>query len=141
MAKTCKPPRRRRKGRKFLFTGFTHKCPSLLTLRERLDEAKSMLDQLQNRKKRSAVQIKEYEDRRDRAENPTERKQLDDLISNLKSEMQVLAPGEQEAQAKEMELAEQLRIEQGELELLENELDRLDRSIMSAALPLVTRNR
>ncbi len=100
---------------------------------QRFDEAKSELDQFQARKKWETLRIKEYEDRKDRAENPAERKQLDDIISNLKSQMEEWAPMEQEAQTKEMELAEQLRIEQAKLGQLQNELDQLDKAVMSAA--------
>lgn len=100
---------------------------------QRVDEAKSMLDQFQNHKKWNALQIKDYEDSRDRAENATERKQFDDLISHLKSEMEGLATLEQEAQTKEMELAEQLRIEQAKLDQLQADLDQVDRAVMSAA--------
>ncbi|HEY6944716.1 MAG TPA: hypothetical protein VI431_06220 [Candidatus Acidoferrum sp.] len=100
---------------------------------QRVDEAKSVLDELENRKKWSALRIKEYEDTRDRAENATQRKQFDDLISRFKSEMEDLVPVEQEAQTKEMELAEQLRVEQVKLDQLQAELDQLDRVVMSAA--------
>lgn len=100
---------------------------------QRLDEAKSMLDQFQNHKKWNVLQIKDYEDSRDSAENAMERKRLDDLISHLKSEMEGLATLEQEAQTKEMELAEQLRIEQAKLDRLQAELDQLDRAVMTAA--------
>lgn len=100
---------------------------------QRFDEAKSVADQFQVRKKWETLRLKEYEDRKDRAENPAERKQLDDVISNLKSEMEEWAPMEQEAQTKEMELAEQLRIEQAKLGQLHDELDRLDRTVISAA--------
>jgi hypothetical protein len=101
---------------------------------QRLDDAKSALDQFQARTKWQALQIKEYEDRRDRAENAREQKQLDDAISNLKSQMETGAPEEQEAHAKEIELEEQLRIEQTKLDQLQNELDRMDRAVMSATL-------
>ena len=99
----------------------------------RLDDARSILDQFQDRKKWQALQIKEYEENKDRAENPAERQHLDDTISNLKSQMEAWAPMEQEAQTKEMELAEQLRIEQAKLDQLQNELDQLDRAVMTAA--------
>lgn len=100
---------------------------------QRHDEAKSMLDQLQSQKKWSALQIREYEDARDSAENATERKRLDDLISHFRSEMEAMAPVEQEAQTKEMELAEQSRTEEAKLDQLHDELDRLDRAVTSAA--------
>lgn len=100
---------------------------------QRFDEAKSELDEFQARKKWQALQIKEYEERRDRAENPAQRKQLDDVIANLKSQMEAWAPEEQEAQAKKMELGEQLRIEQAKLDQLQNQLEQLDRTVMTAA--------
>lgn len=100
---------------------------------QRFDEAKSALDQFQSQKKWQALQIKEYEDQRDRAENPTQRKQWDDLISNLKSQTEAVAPMEQEAQTKEIELEQQFRIERAKLDQLQNELDQLDRAVMSAA--------
>lgn len=100
---------------------------------QRFDEAKSALDQFQSQKKWQALQIKDYEDRRDGAENPTERKRWDDAVSNLKSQMEVVAPTEQEAQAKEIDLEQHLRIEQAKLDQLQNELDQLDRAVISAA--------
>ena len=100
---------------------------------QRFDQAKWMLDQFQDRKKWQVLQIREYEENRDRAANPAERKQLDDTISNLKSQMEEWALLEQEAQAKEIELEQQLRIEQAKLDQLQNELDQLDRAVTSAA--------
>lgn len=66
---------------------------------------------------------------------------MDDTISNLKSQMEEWAPLEQEAQAKEIELEQQLRIEQAKLDQLQNELDQLDRAVTSAAFhPSSARN-
>ena len=100
-----------------------------------LDEAKSELAQFEARKKWETIQIKNYEDRRDRAQNSAERKQFDDAISSLKSQMETRATEEQEAQAKQAELEGQLRIEQAKLDQLQDELDRLDKSVMSAGTP------
>lgn len=100
---------------------------------QRFDEAKSALDQFQSQEKWQTLQIKEYEERRDRAENPAQRKQWDDAISNLKSQMDAWAAQEQEAQAKEIELEQQLRSEQAKLDQLQAELDQLDRAVMSVA--------
>lgn len=88
---------------------------------ERFDQAKSAVDQFEARKKWETLQLKEYEEGRDGS--PAERKQLDDAISNLKSQMEASTAEEQEAQAKKMEAAEQLRIEQAKLHQLQNELD------------------
>ena len=100
---------------------------------QRFDEAKSAVDQCQAQRKWQALQIKQYEDRRDHAEEATERKQLEDAISSLKSQMETWSPEEQEAQSKEIELAQQLRTEQAKLDQLQDELDQLDRAVMNAA--------
>ena len=99
----------------------------------RFDEAKSAVDQFQAQRKGQALQIKQYEDRKDRAEDATERKQLEDAISSLKSQMETWSPEEQEAQSNEIELAQQLRTEQAKLDQLQDELDQLDRAVMNAA--------
>lgn len=100
---------------------------------QRFDEAKSALDQFQAQRKWQGLQIKDYEDRRDRVENPAQQKQLDDAISSLKSQMETWSPEEQEAQAKAMELQELLRSEQAKLDQLQDELDKLDRAVTNAA--------
>ena len=101
---------------------------------QRLDEAESALDQLQARRNWEALQIKKYEDKKDHAENAAQRQQLEGLIASLKAQLEEWSPEEQEAQSKHVELAERLRIEQAKLEQLENELDRMDRAMMSAVL-------
>lgn len=98
---------------------------------QRLDEAKAALDQLQARKKYQAAQVKMYEDLRDRSGDAAQRKQFDDYISNLKTQMESWLPEEQDAQAKETELEELWRIEQAKLDQLQAELDQLDRTVMS----------
>jgi chromosome segregation ATPase len=100
---------------------------------QRLDEAKVELGQLQARKRYTAVEIKNYEERRDGVENAVERKRLEDAINNLQSQMEALAPEEQEAQTKKTEREEQSRIEQAKLDQLQAELDQIDRTLMTAA--------
>ncbi len=101
---------------------------------QRLDEAKSALDQWQARRKYETAQIKSYEDMRDRAVNAGERKQFDDAISALKLQMEAWATEEQEVRAKGIELEQQFRIEQAKMDQLQDQLDRLDRAVMNAAL-------
>jgi hypothetical protein len=101
---------------------------------QRLDEAKSGLDQLQAQKKYQAAQIKSYEDMKDNAEDANQRKRLDDSISYLRTQIEELVPIEQETQTKKIHLEEQWRIEQAKLEQLQDELDRLDKSVMNAAI-------
>jgi chromosome segregation ATPase len=100
---------------------------------ERFDQAESAVDQFEARKKWETLQLKEYEEGKDSAQSPAERRQLEDAISNLKSQIAAWTAHEQEAQAKKMEVAEQLRIEQAKLDQLQNELDQIDQSLRNAS--------
>jgi chromosome segregation ATPase len=91
---------------------------------ERFDQAKSAVDQFEARKKWETLELKEYEEGRDR---------LDDAISNLKSQIEAWTAEEQEAQAKKTEVAERLRIEEAKLDQLQNELDQIDQSVRNAS--------
>ena len=102
---------------------------------QRLDEAKAALDQWQARKKYLAAQVKKYEDQRDRSGDAAQRKQFDDYISNMKTQMESWLPEEQDAQARETELEELGRIEQAKLDQLQADLDQMDRTVMRAAGP------
>jgi chromosome segregation ATPase len=105
---------------------------------QRLDVAKSSIEQLRARRKYQESQIKQYEDMRERAESNTQRRQLDDAITGLKSQLEALVPEEQEAQMKATEVEQQSRIEQAKLGQLQDELDRLDQAVMNAALHMVS---
>jgi chromosome segregation ATPase len=101
---------------------------------QRLDEAKSSIEQLRARRKYQEIQIKRYEDMKDQPENAAQRKQFEDEITELKAQMEASVPEEQEAQVRETELEQQSRIEQAKLGQLQDELDRLDQAVMNAAL-------
>ena len=101
---------------------------------QRLDEAKSSIEQLRARRKYYEIQIKQDEGMRDHAENATQRKQFEDAITGLKAQMEEWVPEEQEMQIRETELEQQSRIEQAKLGQLQDELDRLDQAVMNAAL-------
>jgi len=101
---------------------------------QRLDEAKSSIDQLRARKKYQELQIKQFENMRERAENAVQRQQFEDAITQLKAHMEAWVPEEQEAQTREMEFEQQSRIQEAKLDQLQDELDRLDQAVMNAAL-------
>jgi chromosome segregation ATPase len=101
---------------------------------QRLDEAKSSIEQFRGRRKYQELEIKRCEDMRDRTENAAQRQQLVDAITELKAQMEAFAPEEQEVQMRETELEQQSRIEQAKLGQLEDELDRLDQAVMNTAL-------
>jgi chromosome segregation ATPase len=101
---------------------------------QRLEEAKSSIEQLRNSRKYQEFQIKQYESMKDRSENDAQRKQFEDGIAQLKAQMEAFVSEEQEAQMKEMDLEQQSRAEQAKLGQLQDELDRLDQAVMNAAL-------
>ena len=105
---------------------------------QRLDEAKSSIEQLRARRKYQEIQIKQYENMKDRAENAAQRKQFEDAITEIKAQTEALVPEEQEAQMRETEFEQQSRIEQAKLDQLQNELDRLDQAVMNAALHMAS---
>lgn len=105
---------------------------------QRLDEARSSIEQLRARRKYQEIQIKQYENMKDRAENAAQRHQFEDAITELKAQMEALVPEEQEAQMRETEFEQQSRIEQAKLDQLQNELDRLDQAVMNAALHMAS---
>jgi hypothetical protein len=100
---------------------------------QRLDEAKSSIEQLRASRKYQEIQFKRYQDMKDRAENAFQRQQFEDAIAELKAQMEASVSEEQEAQIREMELERQSRIEQAKLDQLQEELDRLDQAVMNAA--------
>lgn len=101
---------------------------------ERLDAAKASVEGLRNQRRYQEFQLKQTEDRRDQAQNDAQRKQFEDWIVNLKTQVEEFGPAEQEAQTAQLEIEQQARIEQGKLDRLENELDELDRAVMTATL-------
>jgi chromosome segregation ATPase len=101
---------------------------------QRLDEAKSSIEQLRTNRKYQESRIKQFEDMKDRPENAAQRKEFEDAISELKAQREASVTEEQEAQMKETELEQQSRIEQAKLDRLQDELDRLDQAVMNAAL-------
>ena len=101
---------------------------------QRLEEAKSSIEQLRARRKYQEFQIKQYESMKDRSENDAQRKQFEDAITQLKAQMEAFVAEDQEAQMKEMDLEQQSRTEQAKLGQLQDELDRLDQAVMNAAL-------
>ena len=101
---------------------------------QRLDQARLGVEQWRAQKNYRAVQIKRYEEMKDRTEDAAQRAQFDQAIADLKTQAEAWIPEEQELQATELELEQQLRIEQAKLDQLEGELDRLDQAVMNAAL-------
>jgi chromosome segregation ATPase len=100
---------------------------------QRLDDAKLTLERMEAQRGYAAAQIKSYEEMRDSADNALRRKQLDDAIFQLKSGLEASMAEQQELQAKEIGLEDELRTERAKLERLQDELDRLDKTLEASS--------
>jgi chromosome segregation ATPase len=101
---------------------------------KRLDDARGTLAQLQTDHKHVAADIKRFEEFVSNTENsPTERKQTEDILPQLKTRLESLENQEQLEQTKEAEAQEQQRLEQAKLESLQEELERLEKTMKSFA--------
>ncbi len=95
----------------------------------RVDEARSTLSQTQLEMKMTAYTIKEIEDKVSNAQNSVERKRQEDLLAKFKAELESQQNSEQQSQARESEAEQDLKTEQAKLNALQDQLDRLDKSL------------
>lgn len=97
---------------------------------QRLDETRSKLAQTQSERKKLTADIKHSEDFVGNEQNPpADRKQIEDLLPQLKAKLESLATEEQQRQSDEIEAQEQLRAERTKLSELEEQLDRLQKAL------------
>jgi hypothetical protein len=101
---------------------------------ENLNNAKTALDAMRTNRGFQTEQIKQYEEARDGSEDPTHRKQMDDMIAQWKSRLEAENSTEQELQAKETELEEELRTERAKFEQEQAKLAELDNALENSVL-------
>jgi chromosome segregation ATPase len=99
----------------------------------RVDEARSALSQTQAEVKMMATEIKQTEDKISNAQNPVERKRQEDLLARFKAGLESQENSAQQLQAKESEAEQELRAEQSKLNVLQDQLDRLDKSLETSS--------
>ncbi len=105
-------------------------------MQERVDDNRSKLGQIQSEQRNRAASIKQIEEKKSRSDTPEiEQKQLEDLLSQIKSRFDSDANKEQETQAKLVEAEEQLRLEQAKLNGLQDQLDRLEKVLENSSGP------
>lgn len=103
-------------------------------MQERADEAKSKLAQIRSEQKSRAASVKQIEEKRSRTETPaSEQKDLEDTLAQIKARFDADANTEQETQATLIDAEQQLRMEQAKLAGLQDQLDRLEKSLESVA--------
>jgi len=104
-------------------------------MQERVDDTRSKLAQIHAEQKRLTTALKQYEDSVSHSENPAQEKEVAEVMASLKAGLETQTSNEQEAQAKQMEGEEQLRIEQAKLGELEAHLDLLEKTMEGASQP------
>ena len=102
--------------------------------RERLENAKGALAQLEIQRKELNEQIQQFEETRDHAETERQRRQCEDFITRFKASLEALVPEEQELRAKQIESEADLHTEQSKWDRLQEDLDRLENSLENSAL-------
>jgi chromosome segregation ATPase len=98
-------------------------------LQERVDDTRSKLAQIQSEQKMRTVTIKQFEDRRNSDTPSNEQKDLEVTLANIKARFEAVTNNEQEFQAQLIDAESQLRVEQAKLGGLEDNLDRLEKTL------------
>lgn len=98
-----------------------------------LDAANSRVSEVQRREGDLQEQIQAFtdEDNEDRTPNASARQRIEALIARFKANLERQGLQEQSAQTSQMQAKEKLQIEQGKLDTLQAELDRLDKDLQS----------
>jgi chromosome segregation ATPase len=99
---------------------------------ERVDEARSRLAQVRFEQNNRSASIKQIEEKKSRSETPpAEQKGLEDTLIQIKARFDADANKEGEIQATITDAEDRLRMEQAKLGGLQEQLDRLDKTLES----------
>jgi hypothetical protein len=99
---------------------------------QRLDQARGGCTQGQMQRKRLAAQIEQAETRKRNAQNPSDQKAAEEMLSNLKASDEMWASQEQECLIEQTEAETQFRAEQAKMNELQAQLDKLDRLLAAS---------
>ena len=100
---------------------------------QKLDDARARLAEVQSNRTKLTADIKRYEELVSQTENsPTDRKQIEDLVPQLKAKLTALETEEQQRQTREIEAEDELRTERAKLGELQVQLDRLEKILESS---------
>jgi chromosome segregation ATPase len=100
---------------------------------QRLDQARAACHQAQTQQKVLASQIDQAETRKRTSQNPVEQKAAEEMLSDLKSSVEMLATEEQQRQIERADAENQFRAEQVKMSDLQDQLDKLDRVLAGHA--------
>ena len=93
----------------------------------RLDDAHNRCIITQQQYKTMSVEIQRAEERLRTTQSPTEQKQIEDMITRFKSQIEMSASDAQQCQVRESEADSQYRAEKAKMAELEDQLDKLDK--------------
>ena len=94
---------------------------------QRSNEAHAKLAEAQSRQNHFTAEIRRFEATLEQPKTDLAKKQVEDLVIRLKSELESVGNEEQQLQIRASDSEEQLRIEQAKLSGLEDQLDRLEK--------------
>lgn len=104
---------------------------SVASAQKELDSANSRVSEFQRRERDFQEQIQAFtdEDNEDRTPDASSRQRLEAMIARFKSSLEQESVQEQSAMSSQMQAKDRLQIEQGKLDALQSELDRLDKDL------------
>jgi chromosome segregation ATPase len=94
---------------------------------QRLDDVRRGCTQAQNNHNMMTGEIRRNEERLRTTQNPTEQKQIEDMLGRFKSQMEMFTNEEQQCHAREADADTQYRAEKAKMSELEDTLDKLDK--------------
>jgi chromosome segregation ATPase len=94
---------------------------------QRLDDARATLAEVQSNRTKLTSDIKKYEEASQTENSSTDRKQIEELLPQLKARLAALENEEQQWQTSEIEAEDQVRTERAKLGELQVQLDRLEK--------------
>src|SRR5260370_42502258 len=101
-------------------------------MQERVDDARSRLAQVRFEQNNRAVSIKQIEEKKSHSETPpTEQKDLEGTLTQIKVRFDADANKEGEIQATITDAEDRLRMEQAKLGRRQDQLERLDNTLLS----------
>jgi predicted nucleic acid-binding Zn-ribbon protein len=100
---------------------------------ERLELARSGCKQAHEHRKMVTSQIEQGEARKRNSQNPSDQRAAEEMLSGLKSSIQMWDGNEQQCEIEQADLETQFRTEQTKMNDLQDQLDKLDRLLASTS--------
>jgi chromosome segregation ATPase len=100
---------------------------------QRFEQARAACTEAEEQRKMLTVQIEHAQTQARESQTPAEQTDVEKMISNLKSQVEMFSLQEQQCQVERADAESQLRIEQAKMSDLEGRLDKLDRVLAGLA--------